>query len=400
MRALHLIKTGVGAVWALRQIEVLIGEGIDVHVALGEYGPMAARYQDAGAKVHHLPIDIGRIVRSGPYSYRAAASRFRNLTAEIKPDIIHSHFIATTLFARLVLGHKSSIPLIFQVPGPLHLEKTLPRFVDLHTAGPSDHFIASCKLTRDIYLRSGIPPERVYLSYYGTDTHAFAPITPDPTIRATIGVPDGAAVVGMVAFIYPPKRFIGQKTGLKGHEDLIEAIGLLRDRGRNVAGVFVGGAWGGASGYESHLRRLAETRLGRHGVFLGTKTDVPTLYKAFDIVVHPSHSENLGGAAESLLLAVPTIATQVGGFPDIVKHQQTGLLVPARAPQALAEAIDAFLNDLGGAQDMARAGHELVRNLLDVQKTGREIAEIYQRVVSQNYELTPRCDAAHPSLLT
>jgi glycosyltransferase involved in cell wall biosynthesis len=381
MRALHLIKTGVGAVWALRQIKVLIGEGIDVHVAIGEDGPMADRYRAAGAKVHRLPIDIARIVRAGPGGYHSAMRQFRSLVLEIKPDIIHSHFIATTLFARLALGRSSRIPRIFQVPGPLHLEKTLPRLADLRTSSPCDYFIASCKLTREIYVRNGIPPERVYLSYYGTDVDDFAPITPDPTIRAALGVPNDAAVVGMVAFIYPPRRYIGQNTGVKGHEDLIEAIGLLRDAGRNVAGVFVGGAWGGADAYEARLRRIAEARLGQHGIFLGTRIDVPDLYKAFDVVVHPSHSENLGGAAESLLLAVPTIATQVGGFPDIVKHELTGLLAPPRAPQALAEAIDTFLNDLPGAQAMAIAGHELVRDLLDVQRTGREIAFIYQRVI-------------------
>lgn len=384
MRVLHLIKTAIGATWALRQIQILITEGIEVHVALGEDGPMVARYQAAGATVHHVPIDLGTIIRQGPFHFRAAASQLRELISDVAPDLIHSHFVGTTLFARIALYQKTQIPIVFQVPGPLHLEKILPRLFELISAGSNDYFIASCELTREIYLRNSVPPERVFLSYYGTDVDAFTPVVPDANLKSTIGISKDTFVVGMVAYIYPPKRFIGQRTGLKGHEDLIEAIGLLRDAGKNIAGVFVGGAWGNASAYEEHLRRLGKARLGQNGIFLGTRTDVAALYAAFDLVVHPSHSENLGGAGESLLLAVPTIATHVGGFPDVVKHQKTGLLVPPRSPKALAEAIDTMLNDLPRARTMAKAGNELVRDLLDVQRTGREIVEIYRLIAERH----------------
>jgi glycosyltransferase involved in cell wall biosynthesis len=293
MKVLHLIKTGVGATWALRQIRVLIELGVEVNVALVEDGPMAARYEAAGARVHRLSVDIARI---GPVGFPAMARQFRDALATIRPDIVHSHFVGTTLFARLAMGRASLVPRLFQVPGPLHLEKTLTRAADLRTAGTADYWCASCDLTRRIYLRSGVEPARLSLSYYGTDIQ----LRPNAEgtvqeLRRAIGVPDGDAVVGMVAYMYPPKRWLGQKTGLKGHEDLIEAIGLLRDRGRKVTGVFVGGAWGGAAAYEARVRRIGRDRLGDHGVFLGNRDDVPALYRIFAMVAHPSHSESLGG---------------------------------------------------------------------------------------------------------
>lgn len=380
MKVVHLIKTGVGATWALRQIRILIGEGVEVHVILGEDGPMYDRYIAAGAHVHRMPIDIARV---GVKGFASAARRLKDKVEEIGPDLIHSHFFGTTIFARLVFGRSAPIPRVFQVPGPLHLEKRLTRLADLRTAGRADYWCASCDLTRRIYLKAGIDRARVSLSFYGTDIHALPQSTQDPQeLRRKIGVPDGASVVGMVAYMYPPKRFFGQKTGLKGHEDLIEAIGLLRDDGRNVAGVFVGGAWAGAVDYEAQLRQLGKDRLGPHGIFLGNRDDVPALYRGFDLVAHPSHSENLGGAAESLLLGIPTIASNVGGFPDIVRHGETGLLVNPNAPKELARAIAQMLDSPSSAAQMGASGRNLASNLLDVERTGVEIASIYRDVTA------------------
>lgn len=379
MKAFHLIKTGFGATWALRQIQVLIANGIEVHVALGEDGPMAARYGAIGANVHRLPIDIAQI---GFVGFPDAVRQFRDTLKKVEPDIVHSHFVGTTLFARIAMGRSSRIPRLFQVPGPLHMEKTLTRAADLRTAGNADYWCASCDLTRRLYSQAGIDLARLSLSFYGTDIHALPkPARGADQMRTEIGVPEGTTVVGMVAYMYPPKRWLGQKTGLKGHEDLIEALGILRDQGRKVTGVFVGGAWNNAHNYEAQVRRLSRDRLGKSGIFLGSRDDVREIYQAFDMVVHPSHSENLGGAAESLLLGVPTIASDVGGFPDIVHNGETGLLVPPNAPGSLASAIAQMLDAPDRAKQMGAAGRELTKTLLDVQRTGAEVAKIYKDVI-------------------
>src|ERR1044072_2987725 len=127
--------------------------------------------------------------------------------------------------------------------------------------------------------------------------------------------------------------------GLKGHEALIDAAAILREQGHDIACVFVGGPWGASAVYERRLRDYATARLGDRGIFLGTRSDVADLYRGFDLAVHPSHSENVAGAAESLPLGVPTVATDVGGFPDLVIEGETGWLAPAQSPAALAAKI-------------------------------------------------------------
>ena len=188
----------------------------------------------------------------------------------------------------------------------------------------------------------------------------------------------------MVAYMYPPKRYLGQTRGIKGHEDLIDAIGIgLKDE-PNIKGVFIGGGWNGASAYERRIRAYAERRCRDRIVFLGTRKDVLELYPDLDVVVHPSLSENVGGAAESLLLGIPTIATNVGGLPDLVKHDETGWLVPPRKPAQLAETILKVLRDPEKAREIALKGQVLAQSLFDVRQTACQVATIYHKIIASH----------------
>jgi len=185
----------------------------------------------------------------------------------------------------------------------------------------------------------------------------------------------------MVAYMYAPKRILGQRRGLKGHEDLIDAMVLVRSQHENARVVFVGGGWLGAGKYERRVKRYAKLRLGGAAVFLGTRDDVPALYPDFDVAVHPSHSENVGGACGSLLSAVPTVATSVGGFPDVVIPGSTGWLVPPKKPRELANAILGVLADREGALAIARCGQDNVRRLMDVKTTAGSVLEVYRSIL-------------------
>jgi glycosyltransferase involved in cell wall biosynthesis len=295
--------------------------------------------------------------------------------------LIHSHFVGTTLTMRLALGRHHPVPRVFQVPGPLHLEHGLFRHLELSTSGTADYWVGTCAWTCDRYARSGVPPHRRFLSYYGTDLERFSPGT-SGRLRRELGVSPSTRLVGMVAYMYAPKRYLGQVRGIKGHEDLIDAIAICLQRGADVAGVFAGGAWNGATRYERGVRAYARQRLGSRAFFLGTRADIPNIYADLDVAVHPSHSENVGGAVESLLAAVPTVATAVGGFPDVITSGETGSLVPPRSPAALAAAILGALAAPEAARAMALRGRERVRGMFDVTQTAAQVLDIYQAIES------------------
>lgn len=375
MRVLHLVKTGVGATWAQRQIEVLHRSGAEIHVALPA-GPRAADFRAMGVEVHECQPGL---VPTRPGTWRSAIRTVGQLVERTRPDLVHSHFVDTTLALRTAL-RGSPVPRIFQVPGPLHLERAATRAVELGSAGPTDHWIATCGWVRERYLSSGVPADRVHLSYYGTDPTAFTVTPGSGPLRAELGLSPSTTLIGMVAHFYAPKWYLGQTRGLKGHEDLIHAAARLVADGRDLHVVFAGGPWAGADAYAGQVRSLAATVLpGRH-TFLGLREDVPAIYASIDLAVHPSYSENLGGAAESLLAGVPTVATRVGGFPDVVRPGSTGWLAEPRSPASLAAAMSAALTDRDRACQFAAAGQRLARTLLDVERTAAEVAEIYRQI--------------------
>jgi glycosyltransferase involved in cell wall biosynthesis len=81
----------------------------------------------------------------------------------------------------------------------------------------------------------------------------------------------------------------------------------------------------------------------------------------------------------------------VGGLPDVVIDGETGWLVPPGDPARLAAAIGEALADPREACRRARAGQQLVRRLFDAERTGREIATIYGRILDR--DVAPGLDA-------
>ncbi len=338
---------------------------------------MIGKYQEVGATEHYLPTDFPvRAVWSFPQLMR----NFNGLVEKVQPDIIHSHFVGTTLTMRLALGKNHPTPRVFQVPGPLHLEHPLFRKAEIATSGKSDRWIGSCRWTCERYRESGIERSRIFISYYGTDLSDFSIRSPGK-LRNELCLNAQTKVVGMVAYMYAPKLYLGQHRGLKGHEDLIDAVAICLRHIPDMVCVMVGGAWSNANAYERRVRAYAAEKCGDKVIFLGTRNDVPELYPDFDVVVHPSLSENVGGARESLLSAMPTIATNVGGFPDLVRHGETGWLVPPADPQCLADTIMAVLNDPVIARNTALKGQELARKLFDVRENAKEIEAIYRYIL-------------------
>lgn len=392
MRILHLIKTTRGAVWALRQIAVLRTFGIDIVVALPSASDgLATRYADLGASVVEADLDFNA---REPWRIAAALQRCRTLVNHVQPDLIHSHFVSTTLVVRMALGANHAIPRLFQVPGPLHLEHPLFGWLDIKTSGPGDYWVGSCRWTCAEYARRGVGADRLFLSYYGTHFgNGAAP--PRGALRRELDVGLETPLVGMVAYTYAPKWFLGERRGLKGHEDFIEALRLLRRRVPTARGVVVGGPWRGALRYEQSLRQRARRTCGDALSFVGRRDDVPAVYADLDVAVHPSLSENCGGAVESLAAGRPTVATNVGGLPDVVLDGETGWLVPPRDPVRLAAAMEEALADPTEARRRARAGQQLVRRLFDVERTGREIASIYARILGRDTDLRAEQPAAH-----
>jgi glycosyltransferase involved in cell wall biosynthesis len=304
------------------------------------------------------------------------------LIDEIGPDLIHSHFVSTTLMLRIALGRNHPIPRIFQVPGPLHLEHWHTKRSELALAGANDFWIGSSRFILQAYENAGINGSKRFLSYYSAQTDLFS-AGQTGYLRNTFKIPDGDFVVGNINLIYPPKTYLGHRVGLKCHEDVIEAIRLVQRQRSGVWGVLIGATFGKDTRYEQKIRELADRK--GHGRILMPghfpEEAVARAWPDFDCAVHVPMSENCGGVVEPLLSHVPTIAGDVGGLPEVVQAGVTGELVPIRQPKVLAHAIMDVIDRRQKHQQLAARGGRLASVMFNSERCGTEIFRIYRHIL-------------------
>jgi glycosyltransferase involved in cell wall biosynthesis len=108
---------------------------------------------------------------------------------------------------------------------------------------------------------------------------------------------------------------------------------------------------------------------------------VPALLALTDVVVHPSFQEGFSNAIlEAMAAGNPVVATAVGGNPEAVVHESTGLLVPPGDAGALAAATVSLLNDAGAAAKLGAAGRQRVADTF----TLRRMIESYEALYVRN----------------
>jgi glycosyltransferase involved in cell wall biosynthesis len=167
---------------------------------------------------------------------------------------------------------------------------------------------------------------------------------------------------------------IGRLEPQKGHRYLLEAMPLIRQHFPTVQLVCLG---------EGSLRGELEQMVNRLQLegsvrFLGYEPDVSRWFLAAELSILPSLCEGLPMAAlESLAAECPIVATGVDGTPEIVVHEKTGLLVPPRDPQQLADAVLLMLHRPEHARKMAERGRQHVLEQFSVQQMVRRTELLY-----------------------
>ena len=381
MRVLQVVKTVDGANWAVDQVTELVKQGLDMHVALPQLdGIFIDNWHRSGAHIHHLDISLPLLT---PWRFSKVTKHgIRSLVSDIQPDIIHSHFVDSTMALRYALGRDHPIPRIFQVPGSLHMEHEFFKRWELSSAGSNDSWIASSQYTLDLYRNAGIREDLLYLSYYG-NKHSPLPET-DAGLRKQYGIDNAQFVVGNVNYMYAPRPYLGQLKGIKRHEDVIDALAKVISHTDNVTGLIIGGQWGSGKNYEQKLRAKA-AKFGQGRINMTGKlhaAHAKSSWLDFDAAIHVPVSENCGGVIEPLMAGVPVIAARTGGLPEVILDGITGKLVPSRNPAVLAESISEVLSDLPKYREMAKVGQQLVSHMFDVRRTATEIKSIYEHILT------------------
>jgi glycosyltransferase involved in cell wall biosynthesis len=177
------------------------------------------------------------------------------------------------------------------------------------------------------------------------------PVRSRELIRAELGVPGDAFLAVMVATLRPEKRA----------EAFVAAVTAAAAADSDVCGMVVG------DGPEAPL--VARRAAAGDGVvrMLGYRDDALDIINASDALCLTSAVEAMPMAAlEAMSVGRPVIATAVGGVPEVVEHEQTGLLVPGDRPEAIGSAILALARDRPWAATLGDAGRERQQRLFSV----------------------------------
>jgi glycosyltransferase involved in cell wall biosynthesis len=165
---------------------------------------------------------------------------------------------------------------------------------------------------------------------------------------------------------------------VKGHQVLIEAVHDLRRQGRRLRLTLVG------DGPERARLEARAAALGLHEqvVFQGwvNQSQLPALYRECDLFVLASFAEGIPVALmEAMALAVPCVATQVMGVPELIRDGVDGLLVAPADPAGLAEAMARLMDSPGLRQRLAASGRQRVLAGYNLGQNVARLSGIFQR---------------------
>lgn len=156
----------------------------------------------------------------------------------------------------------------------------------------------------------------------------------------------------------------GRLNQVKGHQDLLQAIRMLRDAGHDARLVVAGEDDAGGTGYRRVIEaRIAELGLDDAVTLLGAVSEGEVRRHLLEAHVFAlaSWHEPLGVALmEAMSCEVPTIGTAAGGVAELIRDGQDGILVPPRDPPAMVDAILRLAGDPDLARRLGQAGRERI----------------------------------------
>ena len=174
---------------------------------------------------------------------------------------------------------------------------------------------------------------------------------------------------------------IGRLEPVKGHEYLIEAARMVAEELPKVKFLIVG---------DGSLRNDLESQCEElcvldKFIFTGWKEDVSSILSTLDILVLPSINEAVGRILiEAGACGVPVVATNVGGIPEIVRDNETGVLVAPRSPEDLARAIIDLLNSEDKRQQMSIAAEQWIDDRFSAHRMVEEVSHSYDVLTARS----------------
>ncbi len=221
---------------------------------------------------------------------------------------------------------------------------------------------------KNVLLEDGVPGQKLITIHDGVDLDRFRDVIPPPDLNTQFGIPPHNLVIGTIA-------------ALVGHKDcpnLLRAAKIVLDNVDNVAFCAVGDG----PDKEKILSLADQLGLGDRFIFTGFQKEVGKFLKIFDIFVLASKLEGLGTSIlDAQTIGLPVVACRTGGIPEIIIHNQNGLLVPPQNEKALADALLLLLHDKKLCAKLSLNAIMTVKKF-DIKDTIEKNIQLYRELLS------------------
>lgn len=351
----------------------LVRQGHRVVVVVGEQGEAYERMTAAAldCRVIALPT-TGKL---NWWAYRTARRKLIALIRDFQPDLVHANDLPS-------LQILSDAARRFGLPRFCH-----HRFVYSGESirwylkyGAEQHIFVSRRFMEQMRQRSS----ELACSPCAA-IHNAMPTPPMPTPHdrhiacRELGLPTSRRLVA----------FTGQVIPRKGVADLLHAWAQLHTTLQSQTTLaIVGDDLGGEGRYRREMEQLS-SRLGIDVLFPGFRRDIPRWMTAADVVVLPSHEEPLGlTVMEAMAHGRVAIGSRVGGIPEMIEHERTGLLVDPGQPDQLAAALRRMLTD-PAVEDWATRARQRFEEHFSIDTQVHRMVELYRQWVGS--QATSQC---------
>ncbi|MGB4451516.1 MAG: glycosyltransferase family 4 protein [Bacillota bacterium] len=342
-----------------------LGENIEPCL-ITPYGRFVPAFRELGVPYEIIPELAFRPGLGN--TLRLHHQAFHKLYQKFGFSLVHVHAgIEYAVAAHFASRKLPDIPMVFTVHG-------YPDAASYLTGGILanrlvDHVICVSEAERRKALRYGWSKAKLSVIYNGVSMPE-VPDTPEKT-RAYWSIPESAYVIGTVARL--DRR--------KGIHYLISAMPKVISRFHNTILVIVGD--GSMRDELSSLSR--KLGISQNVVFTGELPDPSPILSILDVFVLPSLTEALGIAIlEAMAFSLPVVASNVGGIPEAVDNDRTGILVPPGNPDALGEALIRFAANPRMRESYGSAGRERFLKLFTDSAMADQTLEVYKRVLAKS----------------
>jgi len=281
--------------------------------------------------------------------------------------------------------------------------------MDRYLATSVNAFIYMSTAIQELYCDLGIPPDKGHVVYDAFDMHRFQVDQSAPIYEHTLGNQtatepasgcsssvghcasdgNGTAKLRTELGLSAQHKIIsnvGRLDWWKGQDYFVQALAQVIPSQPDVRALLIGAPDDSANSQAFHQRleeMVADLGLSNQVIFTGYRSDVPDLLAASEIVVHSSSEPEPFGRVivEAMLAGRPVVATRAGGVLDIVQDRETGLLVPPRNADAMAQAIQWLLQNREQAQVIGQQGQQHAQQRFTIKRHVSHIQRIYESVL-------------------